>query len=265
MALPPPSDRLGPCPVPFRSGPGTSITHLPATPALSHQPPHPQAVAQERPCPRSPAASPTTSPRQCSCRGLALTLLARVQQVLLQVAPEHPLLRAALLLSFLPGLHGWGRGALAQPPTPKSFALPVPHGIPSWPPGLARPQGGGGPGSRQRLLPLEPWPHGSGRGRGSCQDPGKKLRLVARTGTCPARPTQPWGGGRKLCSSSNLLPVRASLQPQGLGWGRQQHSLTPCCDLAHWPRGGDVRALGWPLVWGVSCLPPRRPGRWGPG
>lgn len=265
MALPPPSDRLGPCPVPFRSGPGTSITHLPATPALSHQPPRPQAVAQERPCPRSPAASPTTSPRQCSCRGLALTLLARVQQVLLQVAPEHPLLRAALLLSFLPGLHGWGRGALAQPPTPKSFALPVPHGIPSWPPGLARPQGGGGPGSRQRLLPLEPWPHGSGRGRGSCQDPGKKLRLVARTGTRPARPTQPWGGGRKLCSSSNLLPVRASLQPQGLGWGRQQHSLTPCCDLAHWPRGGDVRALGWPLVWGVSCLPPRRPGRWGPG
>lgn len=187
-------------------------------PALSHQPPRPQAVAQERPCPRSPAASPTTSPRQCSCRGLALTLLARVQQVLLQVAPEHPLLRAALLLSFLPGLHGWGHGALAQPPTPEAFALPVPHGIPSWPPGPARPQGGGGPGSRQRLLPLEPWPHGSGRGRGSCQDPGKKLRLVARTGTRPARPTQPWGGGAGSCAAPQTCFLLEHLCNHR-GWG----------------------------------------------
>lgn len=146
---------------------------------------------------------------------------------------------------------------------PKTFALPVPHRIPSQSLGLARPQGAGlrtragwrvawATGRSSRLW--GPRPHGSGRGRGSRQDPGKKLCLVAQAGTRPSGPAQPWGS-RKPCGSSNPLPVRASLQPQGLGWGRQPTftSSTQRWDFAHWSRGGDVRAPGWGGgAWGVS-------------
>lgn len=136
---------------------------------------------------------------------------------------------------------------------PETFALPVPHRIPRRPLGLARPRGaglrtggGGWPGQQAAALAFGPQRHGSSRGRGSCPDPGKKLCLVAQAGTCPSGPAQPWGS-RKLCSSSNPLPVRASLQPQGPGWGRQLTftSSTHHWDFAHWSRQGDVRAPGW--------------------
>lgn len=51
----------------------------------------------------------------------------------------------------------------------------------------------GGLGNRQQLLPLGPRPHGSGCGRGSCQDPGKKLCLVALALLAPLSP----GGGQE--------------------------------------------------------------------
>lgn len=79
-------------------------------------------------------------------------------------------------------------------------------------------EGGLGNGSSTCLWgPLGP--HGSGYGRGSYQNLGMKLYLVAKLSPGPLSHCEALGG-RKLCSSSNPLPVRASLQPQGLRWGR---------------------------------------------
>lgn len=61
----------------------------------------------------------------------------------------------------------------------------------------------GGLGNGQQLSPLGPQPQGSSSGRGSCQDPGTKLCLVAQLSTRPPRPEQLWGewGGAGSCAA----------------------------------------------------------------
>lgn len=221
-----------------------------------HCPEHRGAASAPRSVPPDPTAALSR----------LLTLLARTLQLLLQVTPEHPLLRAALLLSLLPRLHGWSpRGPWPSPLCPpKTFALPVPHRILSRPLGLARPQGaglqtgeGGGWPGQQAAAPASA-SGAPGYTEVAVEEEAartlKKLGLVAQAGTRPSGPAQPWGS-RKLCSSSNPLPVRASLQPQGLGWGRQLTftSSTHHWDFAHWSRPRNVRAPGWGGgAWGVG-------------
>lgn len=96
--------------------------------------------------------------------------------------------------------------------------------IPSQPMGLAWPQGGRAPNWGWRVA----WATGSssclwGPGHTEVAVEEEAARTLARSCVSwhsPFSPHSALGGGRKLCSSSNPLPVRASLQPQDLGWGR---------------------------------------------
>lgn len=165
---------------------------------------------------------------------------------------------------------------------PKTLALPVPHGIPSRPLGLARPleaglrTGGveGGLGNGPQLTPLgapatRKWPW-------KRKLPGPWQEAVSR-GPGWHSPLWPCSalGEQEAVQLLNPLPVRASLQPQGLGWGRQLTftSSTGRRDSPHWSGGGEVRAPGWGGgARGVSrCLTPAetriggfRGGGWGP-
>lgn len=153
-----------------------------------------------RPCPATQqscgAASLPSWPAccRCSCR-------------------SHPNTRSFELPFFFPFCRDFMAGAPGLwpshlcPPRPLPYQSPMGSHTSLWAgPGLGG-QGSelgveGGLGNRPQLLPLGLRPHGSSCGRGSCQDTGKKLCLVAWPGT---RPSQPWGAGSCAASQTRFL------------------------------------------------------------